>query len=231
MCLDCSAVLLWFRARWSDAVTDKDLSLPWPIRQSPLSGTWEGSVTCSPTPSLQEWKFVCVCAKAISFFLFLFFLLKSVVFCIMTMCSGVYAFPLICTLLLCPLWVDVLVALVTQSSYTEPVSTPITSTTLVCWNGWRLLFNVLLLLDSRQLYSVSTVPVEPLGLALETSVSYQHYWCSVSVDLWSLPLSGIRHPVSFLCLRFSLSHPFFNFLLPVSPYLLFSLIWFKKSLF
>lgn len=180
--------------------------------QSPLSGTREGSVTCSPTPSLQEWKFVCVCAKAIFFFSFpFFFLLKSVVFCIMTMCLGVYAFPLICSPLLCPLWVDVLVGLVTQSSYTEPVSTPITSTTLVCWNGWRLLFNVLLLLDSRQLYSVSTVPVEPLGLALETSVSYQHYWCSVSVDLWSLPLSGIRHPVSFLCLRFSLSHPFFIF--------------------
>lgn len=155
-----------------------------------------------------------VCAlKLFSFFLFLFFsfLLKSVVFCIMAMCLGVYAFPLICSLLLCPLWVDVLVGLVTQSSYTEPVSTPITSTTLVCWNGWRLLFNVLLLLDSRQLYSVSTVPVEPLGLALETSVSYQHYWCSVSVDLWSLPLSGIRHPVSFRCLHFLLSHPFFIF--------------------
>lgn len=79
--------------------------------------------------------------------------------------------------------VNVLVGLVTRNSYTEPVSTPNTSTTLVCWNGLRLLFNVLLLLDPHQLYWVSTVPVEPWGVALETSVSYQHYWCSVSVDL------------------------------------------------
>lgn len=170
MCLDCSAVLLWFRARWSDAVTDKDISLPWPIQQSPISGTQAGSVTYLPTWSLQEVSLcVCVCFTGpwITFF------------CVTCVCISF----LICALLLSCFWVDVLVGLVTQSSYTEPVSTPITSTTLVCWNGLRLLFNVLLLLDSCQLYSVSTVPVEPWGVALETSVSYQHYWCSVSVDL------------------------------------------------
>jgi len=86
-----------------------------------------------------------------------------------------------------PFWVDVLVGFVTQSTYTEPVSTSITFTSLVCWNGLRLLLNVLLLLDCSQLYSVSTVPVGPWGVSLETSVSYQHYWCSVSVDLLSLP--------------------------------------------
>ncbi len=109
-----------------------------------------------------------------------------------------------------PLGVDVLVDLVTQSSYAEPVSTPITSTTRVCWNGLRLLFNELLLLASSQLYSVSSVPVEPWGAALETSVSYQRYWCSVSVDLYSQPLSGIRHPVSYFCPHFSLFHPPFS---------------------
>ena len=151
---------------------------------------------------------VTVCALKLFLFFLLFFLLKSVVFCIMTMCLKVCVFPLICTLLLCPLWVDVLVGLVTQSSYTGPVSTPITSTTLVCWNGWRLLFNVLLLLDSRQLYSVSTVPVEPLGLALETSVSYQHYWCSVSADLWKSSTLWNKTPC-FLSLPSLLTIPSF----------------------
>lgn len=85
----------------------------------------------------------------------------------------VCVFPLICYFLL-SLRVDLLVGLVTESSYTELVSTAITSTTLLCWNGLRLLFIVLLLLERSQLYSVSTVPVEPWGVALETSVSYQH---------------------------------------------------------
>ena len=79
--------------------------------------------------------------------------------------------------------VNLLVGLVTQSSYSEPVSTPITSTTFVCWNGLGLLFNMLFLLDCSQLYSVSTVPGEQWGVAQETSVSYPHYWCSVSADL------------------------------------------------
>lgn len=37
--MDCSTVLLWFRARWSDAVTDKDLSPLRPTRQSSLAHT------------------------------------------------------------------------------------------------------------------------------------------------------------------------------------------------
>lgn len=123
-----------------------------------------------------EMRCVSLCATA---FFFTGLWIKSVVFYIMT-CVCI-SFDLYSSAQ--PFRVDVLVGLVSQSSYTEPVSTPITSTTLVCWNGLRLLFNVLLLLDSSQLYSVSTVPVEPWGVALETSVSYQHYWCSVSVDL------------------------------------------------
>lgn len=130
-------------------------------------------------PSLQEWKCVSVCAKVYVcvFFFFNGPWIKSVVFFISWL---VCVFPLICTPLLS---LSEAMCLVTLSSYTEPVSTPITSTTLVCWNGLRLLFIVLLLLDSSQLYSVSTVPVEPWGVTLETSVSYQHYQCSVSVDL------------------------------------------------
>lgn len=64
MCLDCSAVLLWFRARWSDAVTDKDLSPPWPNWQSPFSGAREGNCI-RPHKRFQEWRhhprlYVCV---------------------------------------------------------------------------------------------------------------------------------------------------------------------------
>lgn len=40
--MDGSAVLLWFRARWSDAVTDKDLLPLRPNWQSPVTGAREG---------------------------------------------------------------------------------------------------------------------------------------------------------------------------------------------
>lgn len=107
----------------------------------------EQSVTHSPTQNLQGLK--CVELRQLIFF-----------FLIMTC---VCVFPLICYFLL-SLRVDLLVGLVTKSSYTELVSTAITSTTLLCWNGLRLLFIVLLLLECSQLYSVSTVPVEPWEL-------------------------------------------------------------------
>lgn len=94
MCLDCSAVLLWFRARWSDAVTDKDLSLAWSIRQSPFRGVRAGSVTHSSTQSLRQWLGVCVPKF---FFLFLnWALMELLAFYIISMC----AFSFICTLLL-----------------------------------------------------------------------------------------------------------------------------------
>lgn len=171
-----------------------------------------GTSPRSPTWSLQEWKYI-ACLR-----LFCFIPLGPELTCVfditMSFCVSI-SFDLHLFSSVDVLWR----VLVTPSSYTQPVLTPFTSTSLLCWNGWRLLFNVLLLLDRCQLYSVSTVPVVPPGAALETSVSYQHYWCCVSVDLHTPPLSGIRHPVSFLCPRFLPCHPLSLFLLPGSPYL------------
>lgn len=141
---------------------------------------WHSSRECYTLAQVYKNGNACLCVLKYMCVFFFFFngpWIKSVVFFISWL---VCVFPLICTPLLS---LSEAMCLVTLSSYTEPVSTPITSTTLVCWNGLRLLFIVLLLLDSSQLYSVSTVPVEPWGVTLETSVSYQHYQCSVSVDL------------------------------------------------
>lgn len=100
---------------------------------------------------------ICWVSVSLSFFFFFFYWALNKVGCLLYHRRVCISFDLhsMCS-------VNVLVGLVTRNSYTEPVSTPNTSTTLVCWNGLRLLFNVLLLLDPHQLYWVSTVPVEPL---------------------------------------------------------------------
>lgn len=111
--------------------------------QSPFTGKQAGSATHPH----EVWNNGNVLLKHMLFYWpwinpVAFWIMTCVYMCILfDLCASSPSFP-----------VNMLVSLVTLSSYTELISTSITPTNCVCWNGLRLFFNVLLFLDPSQLF-------------------------------------------------------------------------------
>lgn len=81
----------------------------------------------------------CLCSQVFISFPLIGPLMKLLAFYIISMCAFSFIHALFCS----AFTVMMLVGLVTWNSHAEPVSTTITSTTVVRWNGLRFLLNVL----------------------------------------------------------------------------------------
>lgn len=201
--------------------------------QSPLSGTREGSVTCSPTPSLQEWKFVCVCAKAIFFFSFPFFFFFIKVSCFLYHDHVLGSVCVSSDLLSSAL--PSLSRCVGGFGYSEQLHR-------TCINTYYFHHPCVLKRLEIAFQCVVALGFPPAVFGIYSTCRATGTCTGNLCIISALLMLCLCRPLKsstlwnktpcFLSLPSLLTIPsFFYFLLPVSPYLLFSLIWFKKSLF